>query len=206
VQYRTVAIAPMLAEVTPSTLSKSETNVAFGVTSSALNHDIQLLVPIRRATDVIFGARYANMLKKNGKQVKVSLLHVNRPRRDESSPHSFSANVNVLEEAQAEALLKEAALFLNEHDIAHRTYIMSGDVVFSILDAAELLNCQEIILPSAKRRSWLRPFSSGIIGKIVQSKRGMAVHLVDQDGKITHSSNSNHKMQKSIAASPDMSA
>ena len=156
--------------------------------NSAENDVMHLLVPIRRSTDVIAGARYAKKMMEYGKRIKIILLHVTKPRQEETSLHSLSNTIDRIEEQQAEALLKEAALYLNECRISHRTYLICGDVVFSILDAAELLNSDAIVLPAAKRRSWLRPFSSDIVGKITHAARSIPVVLVDSDGLVSNGS------------------
>lgn len=150
------------------------------------NNAVHLLVPIGRAADVVYGAYYAKNLLANGPRIKVSLLHVTKSQREGVSVHSFSAGINLIEEEHAEALLKEAALHLSEHQISHCTYIISGDVVFSILDAAELLDCSEIVLPATKHRSWLRPFSSDIVGKIMQSARSVPVITVTAGGLVAN--------------------
>jgi K+-sensing histidine kinase KdpD len=161
---------------------------------------MQLLVPINAAGNVIHGARYAKHLVAQGLRVKIILLHVTKPRREETSFGSFSSNIDLIEEQQAEALLKEAALFLNESHLSHRTYIISGDVVFSILDAAELLNCDQIILSAMKRRSWLRPFSSDIVGKIAHAARSVSVVTVDSNGLATNIEQSYAVHQKQNSA------
>jgi hypothetical protein len=145
---------------------------------------LHLLVPIRRAPDVISGACYAKNLLVHGSRIKVSLLHVTKPRREDPAFHSFTTGIDQVEEEHAEAMLKEAALHLHECQIPHRTYIISGDIVFSILDAAELLGCHEIVLPALQHRFWLRPFSGGLIGKIMQSAREVPVITVDSSGML----------------------
>ncbi len=160
---------------------------------------MHLLMPLKKASDVISGARYASHLVKQGLQVKIILLHVTKPRREEASIHSFSSNFDLIEEEHAETLLNEAALYLNEYRLPHRTYIISGDVVFSILDAAELLNCDQIILPSMKRRTWLRPFSRNIVGKIEHSARSVSVVTVDSNGLVDNIEKSYDLHQKQTA-------
>lgn len=147
---------------------------------------MHLLVPVSKASDVIYGARHAKKMMSGEQHIHIVLLHVTKPRREEASLHSFSTDIDRIEEEHAEALLKEAALYLSECQISHRTYIISGDVVFSILDAAELLNSDAIVLPATKRRSWLRPFSSDIVSKIAHAARSVPVVLIDTAGLIAN--------------------
>jgi K+-sensing histidine kinase KdpD len=150
---------------------------------SAGSDVLHLLIPIKTPPDVIFGARYANKLLASQQCVKVSVVHVIKPQRNETLFHSFSSGIDLIAEEHAEAVLREAALHLNEYRIAHRTYIVCGDVMFAILDSAELLNCNQIILPTAKSHSWLKPFSRDIAGSILHSARNVPVILVDRDGQ-----------------------
>lgn len=135
---------------------------------------LALLMPIKRVADVIYGARYAKRLLDWGIEVKIHLLHVTQAG---TSPVSAPEH-----DTPAAALLREAALYLSRSQLDYRTFIFSGDVVFSILDAAELLNCQEIVLPAVKTGAWPRLFSGDIAGRITRSKRGATVVLAEPDG------------------------
>ena len=66
-------------------------------------------------------------------------------------------------------------------DIELSTYIRSGPVVFSILDAAEQLECDEIVVP-APRRLHLRLLSRNIVANLLVWQRSIPVVAVNQRG------------------------
>lgn len=143
-----------------------------------------LLFPIKTADDAVSSARYARRLSDEGIPVSVALLHVTEPERAES-PACFLRNDDPLEEIWAEASMMEtASRLLNERRLPHSSHILSGDVVPSILDAAALLESEEIVLPAAKRRVPLWPFAGGVIRKIRQSARDVSVVTVDPGGYV----------------------
>jgi nucleotide-binding universal stress UspA family protein len=138
---------------------------------------LMLLMPIKRAGDVIYGARYARRLREWGIAVKINVLHVTpadaafaalRPRRHADS--------------EAEELLREATLYLERWRLGCSSFIFSGDVVFSILDAAEMLDCQEIVLPAVAAGRWQRLFCCDVTRRIARASRSATVVLADPDG------------------------
>jgi|GEM_PF-1736968 len=140
---------------------------------------LTLLMPIKRASDVIYGARYAKRLREWGIRVKVNLLHVTPTERAEAV--SLSGPPRREREEHAEELMREAALYLSRSWVEHSTFIFSGEVLFSILDAAELLDCQEIVLPAAKPGQW-RLFSADLARRIARCNRGATVVLAAPNG------------------------
>ena len=136
---------------------------------------LSLLLPIKQACDIVHGTCYARRLLEWGIPVKVNLLHVTRA--------SHASHAADHDEAGAVAeLLREAALYLVRSNVEHRTLILSGEVVFSILDAAEQLNCHEIVLPEAHSTPWLRLFSSNIVRQLARARRGVPLVLADPNG------------------------
>ncbi|MET3135006.1 nucleotide-binding universal stress UspA family protein [Oxalobacteraceae bacterium GrIS 1.11] len=136
-----------------------------------------LLLPIKRASDVIYGARYAKRLLEWGIQVKVHLLHVTGAGRQPGAPLVQERGEE--DDAQAEEVMREAALYLSRSRIDHCSFLRSGDIVFSILDAAEMLDCREIVLPAPG--AW-RLFSGDLTRRIARSSRSATVVLAGQDG------------------------
>lgn len=134
---------------------------------------LSLLLPVKHARDIVCGARYAKQLLESGIPVKVNLLHVTRSSHPSSSDPAHT---------EAEELLREAALYLSRSHLEQRSLILSGDVVFAILDTAELLNCHEIVLPEARSTPWLRLFSNNIARQIAHAKRSVTLVLADRNG------------------------
>lgn len=148
--------------------------------SAAEGSVLALLIPIKCAGDVVYGARYARRLAEWGIRVKVNLLHVTQTIQD--VPLSSARRQDPQLEAQAEAMMHEAGLYLLRSQIDFATFIFSGELVFSILDTAELLDCQEIVLPEAKSGGWPRLFSSDLARKLARASRSATVLLADPDG------------------------
>ncbi|CDG81609.1 universal stress protein [Janthinobacterium agaricidamnosum] len=141
---------------------------------------LMLLVPVKRAGDVIYGARYAKRLLEWGIKVKVNLLHVTQA--PQNAPIDQPRRHDNALEAQAEEMMREAGLYLSRSHIEFATFIFSGEVVFSILDTAELLACQEIVLPAARNGVWPRLFSGDLARKLARASRSATVLLADPDG------------------------
>src|SRR5450830_776267 len=76
--------------------------------ADAAQQSLLLLVPIKRAEDIIFGARYARRLQEWGISVKVNLLHVTpaTPRTGVVGLGDSSTS-----EAAAAQLMQEAGLY-----------------------------------------------------------------------------------------------
>jgi hypothetical protein len=82
---------------------------------------------------------------------------------------------------RAKWLLEDAALPLRENRIKHVAYIREGNVVFEILDAAEQLNCSEIVLPSPPH-GWMRFLTRNVVSRVLRKQRAVPVVTVNQHG------------------------
>jgi hypothetical protein len=146
---------------------------------------IHLLVPIKDACEVIPGARYAKSLIDRQVPVKVNLLHVARSTHSAGSILPFLKNIRDPEEDRANSLITEAAGYLIQHNVPHRTFILSGRVVPAILEAAVMLGCRAIVLQAMKDTSWRRPLAQDTVRKIVSAAGSVPVVLVDINGRDT---------------------
>ncbi|WP_317204891.1 universal stress protein [Janthinobacterium sp.] len=149
--------------------------------AGAADAALLLLLPIKRAGDVVYGARYAKRMLEWGIRVKVHLLHVTPAGADAAALFGAADPERALREARAAAMLDEATLYLSRSGIEHSTRIVCGDLVFSILDAAELLDCREIVLPAAKAGAW-RLFSGDLARRLARASRSANVVLADPHG------------------------
>lgn len=140
-------------------------------------HCLRLLVPVKRLSDLEVALTYVAQLP-GDPPVRVFLLHVTPAAPcgkllDAQAQQSMAA-----EECGASALLAQAARHCDAHALQHSSYILSGDVAFSILDAAELLGCDGIVM--ARRTDWLRRiFSSETMRKVERLRRHVPLLLVD---------------------------
>lgn len=144
-----------------------------------------LLLPVKRASDIVFGARYAKRLQEWGICVSVSLLHVTPA---QARPAAGLPQQDAAEDAgstltpAAEQIMHEAGLYLSRSHIAFTTHIFSGEIIFTILDTAEMLGCHEIVLPAIKNSSWRSRFSDALARKLARASRSATVLLANTDG------------------------
>lgn len=144
-----------------------------------------LLLPVKRASDIVFGARYARRLQEWGICVRVSLLHVTPA---QTHPAAGLPQQGAAEDAGAtlalatEQIMHEAGLYLSRSHLAFSTHIFSGEIIFTILDTAEMLGCHEIVLPAMKNNCWRDRFSDTLARKLARASRSATVLLANTDG------------------------
>ena len=140
----------------------------------------RLLIPVKRPGDARQAIGYAISRCTDGGSVEVALLHV----------ESVAARWPVGDgerSVQATAQQASAALFARATQILERcgiefaVYVRSGPVVFSILDAAEELDCSEIVVP-APARPLARLWSRRVVDALLAGQRSIPVVTVDKCG------------------------
>ena len=140
----------------------------------------RLLIPVKRPGDARQAIGYAISRCTDGGCVEVALLHV------ESVAARWPVG-NGERSVQATAQQASAALFARATQILERcgikfaVYVRSGPVVFSILDAAEELDCSEIVVP-APARPLARLWSQRVVDALVAGQRSIPVVTVDKRG------------------------
>ena len=142
---------------------------------------LQLLLPVKHVSDIVYGARYARRLREWGINVHVSLLHVTPP----LAQHADGTAIHGQREdgsGAAAQLMREAGLYLSRSHLSFSTHIFSGERLFTILDTAELLGCHEIVLPALKSSPWQRRFTDTLAHKLARATRSATVLLADADG------------------------
>ncbi|PLY41811.1 hypothetical protein CSZ94_13820 [Janthinobacterium sp. ROICE36] len=144
---------------------------------------LQLLLPVKRASDIIYGARYARRLQEWGIKVRVSLLHVTPalPYQADGLPQHSASDCHVLDLA-TQQMMHEAGLYLSRSHLAFSTHIFAGELLFTILDTAELLGCHEVILPAHRHSGWPRHFSGGLAARLARSTRSTTILLANHEG------------------------
>ncbi|WP_454776171.1 universal stress protein [Janthinobacterium tructae] len=142
-----------------------------------------LLLPVKRASDIIYGARYARRLQEWGIPVSVSLLHVTAapPHQADGMPRHSAGACHALDLA-TQQMMHEAGLYLSRSQLAFSTHIVAGELLFTILDTAELLGCHEIVLPALRHGPWQRRFAGALARKLARATRSATVLLADTDG------------------------
>lgn len=142
-----------------------------------------LLLPVKHASDIIYGARYAKRLQEWGIKVGVRLLHVTPAplQPADGVPQQSAGDGDTLDPA-TQQMMHEAGLYLSRSHIAFSTHIFAGELLFTILDTAELLGCHEIVLPALRHSPWQRRFSGTLARKLARATRCATVLLADTDG------------------------
>ena len=79
-------------------------------------------------------------------------------------------------------MMHEAGLYLSRSQLAFSTHIVAGELLFTILDTAELLGCHEIVLPALRHGPWRRRFAGALARKLARATRSATVLLADTDG------------------------
>ena len=146
---------------------------------------LQLLLPVKRTSDILYGARYARRMQEWGIKVRVSLLHVTPApsRQTEGVPQQSAGDgVGSMLDAATQQMMHEAGLYLSRSRIDFSTHIFAGELLFTILDTAELLGCHEVILPAHRHSTWPRHFSGGLAGKLARGSRGTTILLANHEG------------------------
>lgn len=140
----------------------------------------RLLIPIGR--DLRAGGAIQYALRRNamGKPVEVCLLHVKESPGHWELLFNHGRGEAHFEKRAADAMTK-AALPLVQQRIPYAAYLRSGAVVFSILDAAEELDCREIVVPMP-HTGLRRLFSREVVKTLLARQIFATVITVTLDG------------------------
>lgn len=150
--------------------------------SGASVKDIRILVPINADTDSRNGVRYAVGRQREGHRVFVVLLNIAEPLGGlKHLRYRSQDEINRIQTLQAASLFEAAAAPLEAAGIDYCSLFKEGDVVFSILDTAEQLGCDEIAMPLPKPW-WWSFLSREIVPLVVLNRRHIPVVTVDGDG------------------------
>ena len=144
---------------------------------------LRLLVPINANDDSRWGVQYALSRQRQGAQLEVILLNVGEPITQwEVLRFRTQQEIEQFQSERAQAFIEEASQLLAANAIAWRGIFKQGKLVFSILDTAEELDCDEIVMPMSK--TWLESlFSCDVVSTVEHQQRGVPVVLVNDHGE-----------------------
>lgn len=149
---------------------------------TAGNRRLRILVPLNANDDSRWGVQYALRRHAEGRELEVIFLSVGEPITEwEVLRSRTQVEIAQFQAQRAEAFIEEAGIPLNAGSIPCRGLFKQGDVVFLILDAAEELACDEIVMPKpgSGLLHWL---SRNISLKVKRQQRAVPVVLVDRTG------------------------
>jgi hypothetical protein len=146
---------------------------------------LRVLVPINANENSRWGVRYAVQRHLEGTAIEVVLLNVGELITQwQVLRFRTQQEIAQFQSARAQAFIDEASQLLSVENIPYSAVFRQGDVVFSILDVAEELDCNEIALPQPKQRV-ANLFSRKTVTEVQQRQRGIPVVIVDCDGKLS---------------------
>ena len=143
---------------------------------------LRLLVPINANETSRWGVQYALQKHREGKGVEVILLNVGEPIHQwEVLRFRTQQEIEDFQTERAQAFFEETAQTLLAEDIPCRGFFRHGDITFSILDIAEEMGCNEIVLPVPKKRL-MSLFARDVVKRIQSRQRASRVVTVNREG------------------------
>ena len=148
---------------------------------------LKLLLPIDATERSRWGINYAIGCRQSGRDLAVSLLFVAEPVMGWEVLRFLSQEeVRRFQAERGNYLLEDAAQPLRQAGIPAQMNYREGDIVFQILDVAEQLECDEIVLPIPHMR-WARLLSLDIVREVTRRQRSVPVTTVDSHGMLERS-------------------
>jgi hypothetical protein len=142
----------------------------------------RLLIPIDATERSRWAVRYAHARHRAGDRMNAVLIHVAEPvtnwqvlrfRTHDEIAH-FQAE-------RGRFLLEDAAQSFREEGIPCRTVYREGETAFHVLDVAEQLDCNEIVLPEPPPRL-LTLLTHDLVRNVLRNQRDIPVVTVNQYG------------------------
>ena len=142
----------------------------------------RLLLPINACEDSRWGLQYARQLHESGTPVEAILLNVGEPVTQwQVLRFRTQQEIAEFQSARAQTFIDDASEQLETAGIPWRGVYRQGELVFSILDAAEELDCDEVVMPShGKCLSSI--FCQPTASRVRQQQRQVPVVTVDSRG------------------------
>lgn len=140
----------------------------------------RLLIPVKYGKDARQSIAYAIRCRAEGQDVSVCLLHVEESLSG-ASVERFWSWQSPFGKTRQRKMFTTVMGFLSGPDIEVAAYVRQGAVVFSILDAAEELDCHEIVIP-APASGVLRWLSGHVVTALLTRQRSVQVILARRDG------------------------
>lgn len=149
---------------------------------------MRILVPVNANDDASWGLHYAARRKRAGRRVEVILLHVSDP----AVPWQLlrfrtQRQIEQWHSDRSDAIFAAAGQRLAQAGIDYCGVRRHGDLVFSILDAAEELACRRIVMP-LENPAWMRWLSRDIVHRVRMAARDVPVIMVNRNGLPTRAS------------------
>lgn len=145
----------------------------------------RLLIPVDATERSRWGIRYALQQHDIGKPVQACLLFIAEPvTRLEVLRFRTHDEIARFQAESGRCILEDAALPLADAGVPCEQLYREGDIVFQILDVAEQLGCDEIVLPEPRPpiASLLR---RDVARDVLRQARDVLVVTIDAQGRAT---------------------
>ncbi len=173
---------PSTRRAPPAAGSHEEQIMSEGEEVTATGRPLRLLVPVNANDDSRWGIAYALRLHAQGRAVDVCCLNVGEPVTQwEVLRFRTQAEIARFQAERAQAFIEEACAPLSAERIPCRGFFKRGSVVFSILDTAEELACDAIVMPPPAG-GLLGLLSKEIVATVMRKSRTVPVITVDRRG------------------------
>lgn len=144
---------------------------------------LRLLVPINATEESRWGIRYALRKHREGIPVEVILLNIGEPVTQwQVLRFRTQQEVSEFQAQRAQFFIDDASAALAAENVPWQGLFKQGDRVFSILDAAEELDCHEIVMP-VPNKNLSSIFCGGIVSAVREKQRDVPVLVVNGDGE-----------------------
>lgn len=139
----------------------------------------RLLIPVKDAESAAGTISYAIRRRAEGLALTVFLLHVENafPAWQPMAETGFQSG----KPDERKGIFTELRQMLEGLNIEVSAYIRHGPLVFSILDAAEEFDCDEIVVP-APHKGPLRILSHNVVANLLARQRSVHVVAVSRHG------------------------
>jgi hypothetical protein len=142
----------------------------------------KLLLPVDATDRSRWSIVYAISLHERGTTVEVHLLFVAEPITSwQVLRFRTQAETIAFQRQYGQWQLDDALVPLRQSGITVRTHLREGDIPFEILDCAEQLACDQIVLPRPYPR-WMRLLGTDVVREVVRRAAVIPVVTVDQHG------------------------
>jgi hypothetical protein len=155
---------------------------AMNIADQADSQIRRLLVPINATEESRWGIRYALRKHRQGKPVEVILLNIGEPVTQwQVLRFRTQQEVAEFQALRAQSFIADASTALAAENVPWRGLFKQGERVFSILDAAEELDCHEIVMPAPKQ-GLSTIFFDGVVAAVREEQRDIPVVVVNSEG------------------------
>ena len=153
-----------------------------GTSPSDAPASLRLLLPVDATERSRWSIGYVMALHKSKAPIEVHLLFVAEPITAwQVLRFRTQADIAAFQRQYGQWQLEDAMLPLRQAGVVTRTHYREGNIAFEILDCAEALGCDRIVLPQPHPR-WMRLLNGDVVRDVLDRSHAIAVVTVDRQG------------------------